>query len=578
MALSSMISSGNLTHEALLRVQAANAGPDFASKVSELEWAMFWQEVLPWRLAPTLTHSLPWFWFSLQPWHMKFLYVLLPVLLCWLGCCSSVCFAKLFSRVRACWKAARDASANGSLLAAGDVESSRDTSVNGSLLAAGDVEPSRDIAEADPAAGGIQDQHANEVDATGPTALRHRVICGALKCFLFVMIAIALAVYLMTMDGLKSPPRYDDTGRVAVFRKGEQGYHCIKIPSLIRLSSGTLLAFGEARVRSCSDFTWTDIVMKRSVDNGTTWSPLQVVRAEGRTWKLTVVGNVAPVQLRKSGRILLPHTVDNNVTWQMHSDDEGLTWSQPFKVKGPVNEQGWRWVATGPPTSIQLSSGRVITPSHHGPFRSNSGNLITYPHTMFSDDDGDSWQISFLPYRTTNFLVNEQQAVELRNGSVLFISRSGSMFWQFNSHLVARSDDHGLSISMPRPVEIMRQPLDGCEGSIARGPDGTLLFVSPAPRNWRRPYRQDLTLFESHDEGSSWSERALLHPGGAGYTSLTNLGNSMGLLYEVADAGEANQNWMPNTIAFLKFDLNNAAPSFHQRSSLHIQGPPSVVA
>lgn len=54
-----------------------------------------------------------------------------------------------------------------------------------------------------------------------------------------------------------------------VFGKGEGGYFCIKIPDLLHLRrSGRLLAFGEARTGSCSDYAATDLVTKRSDDGG----------------------------------------------------------------------------------------------------------------------------------------------------------------------------------------------------------------------------------------------------------------------------------------------------------------------
>ena len=58
---------------------------------------------------------------------------------------------------------------------------------------------------------------------------------------------------------------------VDVFVAGEGGYFCIKIPSLTLTSHGTLLALGEARRNNCSDYTTTDLVFKRSIDNGVTW-------------------------------------------------------------------------------------------------------------------------------------------------------------------------------------------------------------------------------------------------------------------------------------------------------------------
>jgi sialidase-1 len=97
--------------------------------------------------------------------------------------------------------------------------------------------------------------------------------------------------------------------QVDVFVAGESTYYCIKIPTLVVTSKNSLIAMGEARSKggnSCSDFTGTDLVTKRSTDGGLTWSPLRVVHSENST----VIGNVAPVQL-KSGRILFPFCKNN---------------------------------------------------------------------------------------------------------------------------------------------------------------------------------------------------------------------------------------------------------------------------
>ena len=47
---------------------------------------------------------------------------------------------------------------------------------------------------------------------------------------------------------------------VDVFSMGEGGYFCIKIPYLIALQNGDLIAFAEARIDSCSDYAGTDLV------------------------------------------------------------------------------------------------------------------------------------------------------------------------------------------------------------------------------------------------------------------------------------------------------------------------------
>lgn len=66
-----------------------------------------------------------------------------------------------------------------------------------------------------------------------------------------------------------------------VYKQAESPYFCVKIPALLRLKSGVLLALGEARYQSCGDYTKTDLVIKRSTDDGKTWGPLKVLVSNG---------------------------------------------------------------------------------------------------------------------------------------------------------------------------------------------------------------------------------------------------------------------------------------------------------
>jgi sialidase-1 len=76
-----------------------------------------------------------------------------------------------------------------------------------------------------------------------------------------------------------------------VFVSGTEGYKSFRIPAIIGLKNGVLLAFAEGRVNSAGDFGNIDIVMKQSSDKGKTWGSIQVV-AENETLQ---AGNLAPV-------------------------------------------------------------------------------------------------------------------------------------------------------------------------------------------------------------------------------------------------------------------------------------------
>ena len=88
---------------------------------------------------------------------------------------------------------------------------------------------------------------------------------------------------------------------VPVYHEKDSGYFIHRIPALLTTEKGVLLAFCEARIGSVSDAAATDVVLRRSLDNGKTWTPEQVIAH----FPSVTVGNPAPVQDRKTGVIWL---------------------------------------------------------------------------------------------------------------------------------------------------------------------------------------------------------------------------------------------------------------------------------
>mmetsp|Transcript_7497 Transcript_7497/g.13471 ORF Transcript_7497/g.13471 Transcript_7497/m.13471 type:complete len:506 (+) Transcript_7497:68-1585(+) len=319
------------------------------------------------------------------------------------------------------------------------------------------------------------------------------------------------------------------------FTSWESGYTCVKVPSLLSCSGGTLIAFGEGRWRSCSDFAATDIVSKRSYDGGVTWSALQVVRTEAGDGVQTVVGNVAPVQL-PSGRILLPHTRNNTDMWLMYSDDEGKTWSKPRMLPN-VTREGWAWIGTGPPSSLRLSTGRIIVPSYHSGYRGNWVNNLVHGHLVLSDDDGETWYLGAEMFGEGDKHSNECQAVELQNGSILINARALS-YLGHEARIQCLSTDGGLTVGPTRYVPELYEPLGGCEGSLLSrplqkdAPKEALFYSGPHSKT----LRQSMALFRSDDEGASWQPMLTVDDGPSGYSALQRrTATSLSLIYEQAD-------------------------------------------
>ncbi|MCA9031251.1 MAG: exo-alpha-sialidase, partial [Planctomycetaceae bacterium] len=107
---------------------------------------------------------------------------------------------------------------------------------------------------------------------------------------LFPMLFIAFASPLLAAD-------YEF---VPVFQNGTGGYNAYRIPAIVQAANGDLLAFCEAR--EGGDASKIDLVMKRSTDEGKSWSQLQVVQAAddfkslfGENPPPITAGNPAPV-------------------------------------------------------------------------------------------------------------------------------------------------------------------------------------------------------------------------------------------------------------------------------------------
>jgi len=314
---------------------------------------------------------------------------------------------------------------------------------------------------------------------------------------------------------------------VVVFSRGEAGYFCIKIPVLISTFNGTLIAIGEARNGSCSDFTSTDLVYKRSVDNGATWSTLMVLFGNSSA-ESTVIGNAAPVQDSVTGRILIPFCRNNLQVFLTFSDDDGVSWSYPQMIQG-ILPDALTWVGTGPPGSIQLLSGRILVPAYRSETKDDDGEFA-YGFVFVSDDHGESWSRGGV-IKGPQF-PNECQAVEVSPNQVYVNSRG-----LFLSRTQAWSSDGGQSFSSPSVIRDLEQTFTGCEGSTIRHPRSGVLFYS-GPFD-HKVQRYNMSLFTSVDNAQSWNQYSIVYPGSSAYSSLAVLeDNSVGLLYEIQNKTE----------------------------------------
>lgn len=331
----------------------------------------------------------------------------------------------------------------------------------------------------------------------------------------------------------------------ALFVSNDGAFKRYRIPSLLMTRQGTLLAICEGRVDGGGLTGNIDLVLRRSLDAGRTWLPLQKIADLGDD----TLGNPCPVVDRETGTIWLPFTRSPGqfkeeqivaaessgptTVWVTHSDDEGETWSEPRDISATARRPEWRWYGTGPGIGIQLAGGRLLIPSYH----SEPGTGMYRSHAIFSDDHGATWRLG----ETVGEHTAECQAVERRDGAVVLNMR-GTNKQGFRS--VAISDDGGQTWSEPQIDRNLPEP--ACQASLLAQPTGKghdgqdgipsyWLFCNPPG-----PTRRNLTLRASRDEGRSWPITKLIDAGPTEYSCLAWLPDGqIGLLYELSRAGQA---------------------------------------
>jgi sialidase-1 len=293
-----------------------------------------------------------------------------------------------------------------------------------------------------------------------------------------------------------------------LFEAGEGGYHCYRIPALVVTRAGTVLAFAEARKNSCSDHGDIDLVLRRSEDDGQSWSERRIVADDGAR----TMGNPCPLVDRTTGTIWLPFCRDNRRILVTKSSDDGRTWSKPVDITRDAMDPAWHWVGTGPGHGVQLSSGRLLVPC----WADATPKLgeIQLSFVFYSDDHGATWKLGGALEADKS---DECEVVELDDGSVYLNARSRQAKRQ---RAVALSKDGGATWS---PVAFdARMPEPSCQGSVVRltgrrrFAKSRVLVCSPADRQ----SRSRLTVRLSYDECQTWPVVKILCDGPSAYSDM----------------------------------------------------------
>lgn len=318
-----------------------------------------------------------------------------------------------------------------------------------------------------------------------------------------------------------------------VFVAGQDKVKVYRIPAAIVSVKGTILAFCEAR--QGNDQSPTDLVLKRSFDNGATWQPMQVV-VDGKG--LQAIMNPCPVIDENDGSILLLCNLfpdDKSQTkpaavrqFVLKSTDDGATWSKPIDISGQIGDpKKWSSLCSGPGVSIQTRSGRLVVPLYH---YQGGGKLDYLSAVIYSDDHGKTWRHS----KNNAGFGDECQVVELTDGTLLLNIRDTRNAGTHKRRKIATSKDGGMTWSKAGIDKALVTPCcQACLLRYTRRSEGfsknRILFSNPASEKGR----VNMTVRISYDECKTWPVAKTVFKGPSAYSCLAILRDgSIGVLYE----------------------------------------------
>lgn len=391
--------------------------------------------------------------------------------------------------------------------------------------------------------------------------------CPSLNAVLWIFAAGAPLTSTAAESGHVSTPFAGPGGEYVT--EADQ-YHTFRIPGMVVAADGTILAFAEGRRGDGDDprrdeNAPIDIVLRRSVDQGETWSPLTVVDTGFRPDGSQVdFGDPTPVVDRGTGTIFLFYgqfpdvgpiyptvgqdpgaTSGNHVIWVRSSLDHGETWSERQQVVYPDEPDEtsdglyWRHAEPGPGSGIQLRwqtdaarNGRLVIPARRAGSKSPEGPVTVEPLVYYSDDQGTTWQVG---EPTAGPEANESEVVELIDGRVLLDGRQSEGKFRRRHHSV----DGGQTWGPDQPSQI---PVTRVDASLARfsakregDEENSLLWTAPRGRDGLT--RDRLTLWFSTDEGKSFGRPVVINEGFAAYSVAARLSDgTIGILAETSEA------------------------------------------
>ena len=351
-------------------------------------------------------------------------------------------------------------------------------------------------------------------------------------------------------------------------------YSAYRIPGIIVTKKGTVIAYWESRNYEVNrkgqgngDECLMDLFLRRSTDGGETFGE-SIFLAKGQEYYDKGYGetlNNLVLFVTNTDRLqaLFCCDVGQGGLWNMYSDDDGLTWSQPKNIAHSLRRHPWDKLGFGPGHGICLrhgaNAGRLIVPAWmwSADLQEEGNNFTNRITTVYSDDNGETWQMGEIASDNHD----ETCIVELSDGSVMLNSRQYS--FPYGEQTPPRTEEQAY-----RAVTVSKNGVDGwsetrfdktlidpaCEGNICsaevEGLPRVILFSNCASKT----KRFDLTVRCSLDDGRTWLENPLLLSPIGWYSDIA-VDERTGVVYVLHENSRPSTGWKYMCMELFRFPL-----------------------
>jgi sialidase-1 len=390
--------------------------------------------------------------------------------------------------------------------------------------------------------------------------------------------ALSALVTLAMVGTLSAAPPLME--KMDLFEAGKGGYALYRIPGIVVTAKGTVLAYAEARKSDRGDWGTIDIMLRRSTDQGRTWSAPRVIAAvDGPKTKnpVALAQNLAttnevtynnPVAITdRNGAVHFLFCLEYMRAFYMRSDDDGLTFSKPVEITSTFERfrpaYAWKVLATGPAHGIQLQSGRLVVPVWLSLGTGGHAHRPSVAATIYSDDHGKTWKHGDIAVPDTPEFVFPSETViaQLADGRVVLNVRSES---KRHRRLVTYSKDGATKWSAPKFHEQLVEPI--CMASIVaaqRGGKQVLLFANPdnleksggSVEAGKNRDRKNISVQVSYDGGATWPAKRSVEPGYSGYSDLAAMPGDGPFLLFFERGGLGDNHFRSAYLTLAKFNL-----------------------